>query len=77
MEFIKTKAYVEDQNHLKLLSKIESLEKGAQVEVAIFIKNNMSWLDRKQILLSIGTYTKADLSGFTEARILQTGIDKS
>jgi len=58
MALIKTTAVVEDQEHLRLQNKLESLEKGAEVELTIFLKNNKSENDWQQILSSIGTYSE-------------------
>ena len=68
MTLIKTTAVVEDSEHLKLHKKLKSIEKGEEVELAIFLKKNASKLSWQETLKNIGTYTENDLSGIDEAR---------
>ena len=68
MNVIKTKAFVEDAEHLKLSQKLDSVKSGTEVELTIIFKYDENRSNWKQILLSIGTYTDEDLSGFKEAQ---------
>ncbi len=69
MELLKTKAFVEDAKHLRLLkNELEFLEKGTEVELAIFIKNNKGKKNWKEVLNEIGTYNEKELSNFNESR---------
>ena len=40
MNLIKTTAFVEDEEHLKLNQKLKALQKGTEVELAIFIRGD-------------------------------------
>lgn len=68
MNVIKTKAFVEDAEHLKLSQKLDSVKSGTEVELTIILKDDGNRNHWKQILLSIGTYNDEDLSGFREAK---------
>ena len=68
MNAIKTKAIVEDDIHLKLQNKINSLKKGTLVDLVIISQKTEKEKQWKKVLSEIGTYSDEELSGFTEAR---------
>jgi len=66
MSALKTTAVVEDANHLRLVTNLDNLKRGTQVDLIILIKQKRkNW---KQVLNRIGVYTDEELSGFMEAR---------
>lgn len=67
MNAIKTKAVVEDANHLKLENKLDFV-KGTQVEVLVLNKGQKPVENWKQVLDQIGVYNDEDLAGFYESR---------
>lgn len=66
MNTLKTTAVVEDDHHLRLENKFESLKRGSQVDLIILIKQKKkNW---EHVLKKIGVYTENELSDFLEAR---------
>jgi hypothetical protein len=67
MTAFKTKAIVEDSEHLKLPQKFDFLKLGSEIEILIMASPQPS-IKWRQVLEEIGTYSEDDLKGFQDAR---------